>query len=768
MHLTMSHLFSPIRIPLFAALLLAASGNAQGEENVTLSASNPLQPDGILKSWVILGPLPNPLVAKPEPGTPSRKGYETDYLQTFGGEANAKLQVGSSVEYTNADGDVTKVNAVAADADTRGKIDFRQVFGKHDYAVAYAFCRFESPVDQKMEFFLGSDDANKVWLNGELVNALWTEGRGMSRGQDRFSANVRAGTNHILVKVENAVRGWGFLLQAYDAKAFAEMQEAADRKHYGAFEIEPQTPYNSYNFKPGPLPDIQWAHPYAIKALFGDVPLQTRWFNPSIEEVTTAAEPGRYLLYIEAEQADAPPIRRAVTFYCSPGWSPWQRNGQLVLDSWPNHPFAPEVWQRAKEPVTRFTSEAISNHLANDERGSILLNALAELDQEGGPLSPLEDPVILHNEAMLRMKLKVLELENKIQGLRPPQVVTEASPTLREVESEEAAGFKTGTAEKIREICEEWATHSDGQDGPFSLLIARNGNILIHEAFGSRDDKPVTLQDRFYLASITKALTGLLFAQFVDQGLIGIDDPVGKYLPDFPTTGPKAVTLRHCFTHTSGLEGHWSLGLGGPTNPFFDNLALHQILKGEDPGTSVRYNGNSYNLAGKVMEVVSGKSIQRLFHEHFFDPLEFENAYILTQGTSSELRVIDLAKVAQMMSNRGSYGNTHFFSPETFEKLRPVELHDFYPNVKPSVEKGIGLTKRIYRDKTAQPDEDGVYPTILTDTMLGHGSATASILMVGETNGLIITAARANNGKGAYDWTSRILKVLKDGAIDPL
>ncbi len=753
-----------IRQTLWPVLFLAASCALQGKE----PAANALPPNGTLSSWVILGPLPNPKIENPQSGTPSRRGYETDYLKQQGGEPAARLEVGTTVTYEAPDRGKVTVRAIAVEADADGRILFRDVYGKYDDAVAYAYCRFESPVDQKLEFFLGSDDANKVWLNGNLVNAVWTEGRGMRHGQDRFSAEAKQGINHLLVKVDNAVGGWGFQLQAYHEEAYAAIQEGADRKKYGLFELEPQTPYHSYNFKPGPFPEIKWAYPYAIKALFGDIPMQTRWFNASLEEVTTATEPGRYLLYIEATPDETPPIRRAVTFYCSPGWNPWQRNGDLVLESWPRHPFAPEVWQRAKEPVTRFTSDAISHQLANDERGAILLNALAELNPEGGPLSPLEDPVVLHNEAMLAMKLKVLGLDQQVKELRPPQPLTTPSPILREVGSEEEAGFRHGTADKIRGICEEWATHTDGQDGPFSLLIARDGKILIHEAFGSRDGKPVTLQDRFYLASITKTLTGLLFAQFVDQGLIQIDAPVGSYLPDFPTTGAKAVTLRHCFTHTSGLEGHWSLGLGGPSNPFFDNVALHQILQGEDPGTRVRYNGNSYNLAGKVMEAVSGKSIQRLFHEHFFDPLEFENAYILTQGTSSELRVIDLAKVAQLMANKGSYGAKQFFSSDTFERLRPVKLQQLYPSVNSTVEKGIGLTKRIYRDKEAEPNEEGVHPTILQDTMLGHGSATASILMVGEENGLIVTAARANSGKKAHEWTSKILKVLRDGAIEPL
>ena len=90
-------------------------------------------------------------------------------------------------------------------------------------------------------------------------------------------------------------------------------------------------------------------------------------------------------------------------------------------------------------------------------------------------------------------------------------------------------GIKKGTADKIRKVCQEWYEESKES---FVMLIAKNGNVLIHEAFGERADGKVTLQTVTEIASVTKLLTGVMFAQFVDQGLIDIDDPVGKYLPD--------------------------------------------------------------------------------------------------------------------------------------------------------------------------------------------------------------------------------------------
>jgi CubicO group peptidase (beta-lactamase class C family) len=64
------------------------------------------------------------------------------------------------------------------------------------------------------------------------------------------------------------------------------------------------------------------------------------------------------------------------------------------------------------------------------------------------------------------------------------------------------------------------------------VLIARHGIVVLNEAFG-----PCDLNQKFPVASITRTVAGLMFARFVDQGLIGVDQPVGCFLPDFPTDG---------------------------------------------------------------------------------------------------------------------------------------------------------------------------------------------------------------------------------------
>ena len=167
----------------------------------------------------------------------------------------------------------------------------------------------------------------------------------------------------------------------------------------------------------------------------------------------------------------------------------------------------------------------------------------------------------------------------------------------------------------MNKICKAWI-NDDGS--PFDMVIAKDGEIIFHNAFGDDAFGKFTINTPTEIASITKLITGVLFAQFVDQGLIGIDDPVGKYLPDFQIRGPQAVTMRHLFTHTGGFYGH---GLfGGVHNHWLDNT-LSYIIREDTVGTEYRYNGTGYDLAGKVMEIITGKSVFRLFHEYLYEPL---------------------------------------------------------------------------------------------------------------------------------------------------
>jgi CubicO group peptidase (beta-lactamase class C family) len=245
----------------------------------------------------------------------------------------------------------------------------------------------------------------------------------------------------------------------------------------------------------------------------------------------------------------------------------------------------------------------------------------------------------------------------------------------------------------------------------------------------------------------------MLFAQFVDQGIIGIDDPVGKYLPDFPVSGPNAVTMRHCFTHTSGFYGHYLFQ--GVHNPWLENT-LAMVIKDDTVGRVHMYNGMGYDLAGKVMEAVTGKSIFRLFREYLYDPLEMNHTvHDLDLGFSCKSTAYDLAKVAQLLSNQGTYGDLQFFSPATYEMIIPKDLNEFYPGV--NQKWGIGIN---FQRLTVKDEKTGEQRFLLDHNMLGHGSATACIFWVDRKHDLVITQTRRGRSKVFWPNLRQVIEVV--------
>jgi CubicO group peptidase (beta-lactamase class C family) len=187
----------------------------------------------------------------------------------------------------------------------------------------------------------------------------------------------------------------------------------------------------------------------------------------------------------------------------------------------------------------------------------------------------------------------------------------------------------------------------DSREIPGVVAIAGNGSDVIYQgAFGKRDlsrDQPMTADSVFWIASMTKAITGAAAMQLVEQGKLSLDEPVGKLLPDlanpqvlegFDASGaPKlrpaknAITLRHLMTHTAGFcYDMWNGDMvkylettGTPGIISCKDAALKTPIM-SDPGTRWEY-GTSIDFVGKAVEAASGKKLGAYLRDNIFTPL---------------------------------------------------------------------------------------------------------------------------------------------------
>ncbi|MGC9454880.1 MAG: dienelactone hydrolase family protein [Phycisphaerae bacterium] len=195
-------------VVLLALVLALAFAEGADAEDIPVNA---LSPDGYIRNWVLLGPFPSADLDEPTAAGATRSGYGTDYLAALGGEAEAVIQPGATVAYTDENGRWCVNTAVVAESWDSGHLCRREF----DYAVGYAFSYIDSDAEREVIVYFGSDGSPRVWLNGEEVISGWQERHKTQRWMYARRLTLREGLNRVLVKLDNRRGWWGFQTEFY-------------------------------------------------------------------------------------------------------------------------------------------------------------------------------------------------------------------------------------------------------------------------------------------------------------------------------------------------------------------------------------------------------------------------------------------------------------------------------------------------------------------------------------------------------------------------
>ncbi len=170
------------------------------------------------------------------------------------------------------------------------------------------------------------------------------------------------------------------------------------------------------------------------------------------------------------------------------------------------------------------------------------------------------------------------------------------------------------------------------------VLVKRNGREAYSRAAGFADreaGRPVKRDAIFRLASVTKPIVATAALRMMDEGLLGLDDPVTKYLPWFTPTAPDGtqapMTLRHLLTHTSGITydvpADVAAGLSGPSIPLEENLRrLARAPLAFAPGRGWAY-GMGIDVLGGIIAAVEGSSLGAAIAKRVGAPLGMADAH---------------------------------------------------------------------------------------------------------------------------------------------
>lgn len=196
-----------------------------------------------------------------------------------------------------------------------------------------------------------------------------------------------------------------------------------------------------------------------------------------------------------------------------------------------------------------------------------------------------------------------------------------------------------------------------------SLMVVRDGQI-IHKAFEGFQDlaakRPVDEDTIYHWASITKTLTGVAIMQLRDRGLLALDDPAVKYVPELrlvhnPYGDMSQVTIRQLMSHSAGFRaGTWPWGGDQPWHPFEPTkweqvvamFPYTQILF--KPGSQYSYSNPGVIFLGRIIELFSGDDYEVYINKNIFMPLGMTKSFfdrapyhLVTHRSHSYLRTDD-------------------------------------------------------------------------------------------------------------------------------
>ena len=193
-----------------------------------------------------------------------------------------------------------------------------------------------------------------------------------------------------------------------------------------------------------------------------------------------------------------------------------------------------------------------------------------------------------------------------------------------------AASVAVTEEERLQEIGAYLKRMGDADIFSGVVVIAREGKPVFAQAYGyaEREKKiPNTLDTPFLLGSINKLFTGLAIGQLVEQGKLSYDDPLAKFLPDFPDPeSAKKIQIKHLLSHTSGLARE---GSAMTDSSLIDRqttvkamvAALERKPLAFDPGTKHEYNNVGFVLLGRVIEIATGQDYYDYMQKHVFAPV---------------------------------------------------------------------------------------------------------------------------------------------------
>ncbi len=226
-----------------------------------------------------------------------------------------------------------------------------------------------------------------------------------------------------------------------------------------------------------------------------------------------------------------------------------------------------------------------------------------------------------------------------------------------------------------------------------SLLVVRKGALVLEYY---KDPHYYGREYRHAWRSVSKSVTAMVVGLVVEQGRIpGVDVPVRNLISEFvdgKVDDPRKdeLTLEQVLTMTTGFEWtEFAVPYGHPKNDFnkmeqsSDWIAfVFEKPLVDQPGNRFEYNGGNTLMLSAVVQQATGQTVEDFSRENLFEPLGIEDwswtlarAGITNTPTGLGMRRIDMARIGQLMLQRGRWGKHRILSTQTVDELTLERIH---------------------------------------------------------------------------------------------
>ena len=250
-----------------------------------------------------------------------------------------------------------------------------------------------------------------------------------------------------------------------------------------------------------------------------------------------------------------------------------------------------------------------------------------------------------------------------------------------------------------------------------TVVVQKGGkNIFLKETEELKLKTPVPI------GHASAWLSAALVMTFVDQNKLSLDDPIAKYIPIFKKNMKGYITVRNCLTQTTGLDVDASGILKmAQKNKFLtldeeaENYATKKLIV-DNPGEAFAYSNVGLNILGKVLEIISKKTFDRLAAERIFRPLGMRTASFYNEdgnapnpSSGASCSAFDYLNFIQMLVNKGTFNGKKVLSESAVNTLLSISFPESRMRYTPENTRGFKYAMGAWIEAEDENGKGSIY-----------------------------------------------------------